>query len=523
MFEDVFDKIFKKYVQTDTFRLPMCVKELRLFTQKICQSLLEDLSNNQSGTVSQITTKSSSWSSSTGSSKLRSISLSPSKSPKLTSPSKNAPIGLNSLSKTFNIIKIVGQGNFGRVFKLENKFDHRLFALKQILITPREDLKKVLQEVENLSRAGKHKNIVKYLDCFLIQEESGEIDIKEDTEFPSSDFTDERRNYDQTDSVSFINFQDDASDIRQIILSDADRDLEVKSPKRRKSLSVAEIDRPDSAGYSRTITCICIKMEFCDFTLDHLMTTMKTNRSKFMSAQDLFANAHLLVGEFKEDKINAKFGVFSPLFILKQLLEGLSFIHKLDIVHRDLKPANIFVMNNGNVKIGDFGLSKDLSKESGMSKLYAAGTRFYMAPEFANCHQNYDGGPEEEVVFPPADMYSLGMVLLKMLGFLETSDSEMMRLGDRIRKNFKREIGTFLKQSFIEDLAIGTTQGNLSPMRRRIYLPLLTTFLEDILTSVLDPRPRNRLSAARGQQLVGDIFNEIFCGNDFFRPKIGAK
>ena len=100
------------------------------------------------------------------------------------------------------------------------------------------------------------------LDSFLIlsQEESGEIDIKEDTEFSSSDFTDERRNYDQTDSVSFINFQDDASDIRQIILSDADRDLEVKSLKRRKSLSVAEIDRPDSAGYSRTITCICIKV-----------------------------------------------------------------------------------------------------------------------------------------------------------------------------------------------------------------------------------------------------------------------
>ena len=168
MFEDVFDKIFKKYVQTDTFRLPMCVKELRLFTQKICLSLLEDLSNNQSGTVNT-TTNSSSWTSSIGSSKLRSISLSPSKSPKLVSPSKNAPIGLNSLSKTFNILKIVGQGNFGRVFKLENKFDHRLFALKQILITPREDLKKVLQEVENLSRAGKHKNIVKYLDCFLIQ------------------------------------------------------------------------------------------------------------------------------------------------------------------------------------------------------------------------------------------------------------------------------------------------------------------------------------------------------------------
>ena len=168
MFEDVFDKIFKKYVHTDTFRLPMCVKELRLFTHKICLTLLEEVSNNQSAPTTTTTTNSSSWSSS-GGSKLRSLSLSPSKSPKLASPSKNAPIGLNSLSKTFNILKIVGQGNFGRVFKLENKFDHRLFALKQILITPREDLKKVLQEVENLSRAGKHKNIVKYLDCFLIQ------------------------------------------------------------------------------------------------------------------------------------------------------------------------------------------------------------------------------------------------------------------------------------------------------------------------------------------------------------------
>ena len=102
-----------------------------------------------------------------------------------------------------------------------------------------------------------------------IQEESGEIDIKEDngevSEFLSSDFTDERHNYDQTDSISFINFQDDASDIRQIILSDADRELEVKSPKRRKSLSVAEIDRPDSAGYSRTITCICIKVNNKNF------------------------------------------------------------------------------------------------------------------------------------------------------------------------------------------------------------------------------------------------------------------
>ena len=40
----------------------------------------------------------------------------------------------------------------------------------------------------------------------------------------------------------------------------------------------------------------------------------------------------------------------------------------------------------------------------------------------------------------------LGMVLVKMLGFLEMNDSEMLRIGDKIRKNFKREIESFLKQ-----------------------------------------------------------------------------
>ena len=121
-------------------------------------------------------------------------------------------------------------------------------------------------------------------------------------------------------------------------------------------------------------------MEFCDFTLDQLMTTLKFHKPEFTTTQDLFNNIHLFFEEFNEHKISAKFGLFSPLFIVRQLLEGLSFIHQLGIVHRDLKPANIFIMNSGNVKIGDFGLSKDLSKESGLSKLYAAGTRFYMAP-----------------------------------------------------------------------------------------------------------------------------------------------
>ena len=164
-------------------------------------------------------------------------------------------------------------------------------------------------------------------------------------------------------------------------------------------------------------------MEFCDFTLDQLLTSLKSHRDDYLSVEGLFCQISSLP-EFQDQKINAKFGIFSPLFIIRQLLEGLSFIHSLGIVHRDLKPANIFIMNNGSVKIGDFGLSKDLSKESGLSRLYGAGTRFYMAPEFASEQFETDQA-DVGIVFPSSDMFSFGKSDLdSMISIADSFDQE---------------------------------------------------------------------------------------------------
>ena len=249
MFEETFDVVFNKYVQTESFRLPLSLKELRLFCLKICCSLKEDSAQSEPGRISRSQSapdSSSPLSESTGSNQR----------------SRNVPIGYNSLSKTFNILKIVGKGNFGRVFKAENKFDHRLFALKQIPITPREDLSKVLQEVENLSKAGKHKNIVKYLDCFLIQEEEKQTEDNTD-EHSEESYISYRESQDrETTCDSFINFQEDVSgcEMKEVLLSG-----EVQLGNcRRKIISITEpshlADRPASAGYSRTLSCICIKV-----------------------------------------------------------------------------------------------------------------------------------------------------------------------------------------------------------------------------------------------------------------------
>ena len=44
--------------------------------------------------------------------------------------------------------------------------------------------------------------------------------------------------------------------------------------------------------------------------------------------------------------------------IIKQLCIGIKEIHDNKIIHRDLKPENIFINKNMNIKIGDFGISK---------------------------------------------------------------------------------------------------------------------------------------------------------------------
>jgi hypothetical protein len=85
------------------------------------------------------------------------------------------------------------------------------------------------------------------------------------------------------------------------------------------------------------------------------------------------------------------------------LARAVGYLHDHGIVHRDLKPANIFV-ENGVVKVGDYGLCKFISGSQRNAQTQSVGTVHYMAPEISSGNYNKQ-----------IDIYASGIILYEML------------------------------------------------------------------------------------------------------------
>jgi len=94
---------------------------------------------------------------------------------------------------------------------------------------------------------------------------------------------------------------------------------------------------------------------------------------------------------------------------VRQILEGLNYLHERDIIHRDIKGANILVDNKGGIKISDFGISKkvddNLLTGNRVNRPSLQGSVFWMAPEVV----------KQSVHTKKADIWSVGCLVVEML------------------------------------------------------------------------------------------------------------
>jgi len=101
---------------------------------------------------------------------------------------------------------------------------------------------------------------------------------------------------------------------------------------------------------------------------------------------------------------NERFTTASIVKIMSQILDALDYSHRQGVIHRDIKPANIFMLPDGSVKVGDFGIAH--IEASNLTQVGAVmGTPAYMSPE------QILGLP----VDGRSDLFSAGVILYQFL------------------------------------------------------------------------------------------------------------
>ena len=378
----------------------------------------------------------------------------------------------------FEVIKKLGQGGEGAVFKAKNKWDQQCYAIKRIIINVYEqgELNEVTdnlkKEVYFLSR-NRCPYIVRYYQAW--QEDYNKEDFKDESDFEDYDeptstiqrktsFEEKSRNTleknetsqkfcyasdgvaDEHSSSNDDNEENESKDddnnsndeedeynnleAKGLGIWDDDED-ELDKNKKKKKKEKNKIwdddsnDSDDNDGNDNNKNKKNNKYinKYKNKNKSKNKSKKKKKKQVLYIQMELCDNNTLRdaidKGQLKSDDMKWR--------LISQILEGVEYIHHNKYIHRDLKPGNIFLDDNYDVKIGDFGLvqtfdkKKEANNNSSSSNLInynnlqyfnfggelltvGIGTKYYCSPEQEKS-KNYDS---------KTDIYSLGIIIFEM-------------------------------------------------------------------------------------------------------------
>ncbi len=134
-------------------------------------------------------------------------------------------------------------------------------------------------------------------------------------------------------------------------------------------------------------------------------------------------------GDLQSRVFKGSFTIAETYQILKGLLVGLTAIHEAGIIHRDIKLENIWLDDQNNPMIGDFGLATEASDKERIAII--AGSPLYISPEAWYYHKSINN-EEKQTLFEnlsaKMDVYALGLVFGVLLFQLQPQFNPFTRV-----------------------------------------------------------------------------------------------
>uniref|UniRef100_A0A3Q2UMG0 Eukaryotic translation initiation factor 2-alpha kinase 1 n=1 Tax=Fundulus heteroclitus TaxID=8078 RepID=A0A3Q2UMG0_FUNHE len=376
----------------------------------------------------------------------------------------------------------LGKGSYGNVFKVVNKLDGQYYAVKKILIkrVSKEDCMKVLREVKVLSSL-QHVNIVGYHTAWM---EHVQPAAHPESQLPALESPGQKVGFDDSldnsSTSSSIVFQSrsqagagaassakgapaETQPVRTLV---SRQDRQIVCPKavqrvpenyvpcvflgqgeHRNSSKCPAMgwDRSPMLDEESSRSSIELNNNSC---LDQQWAELRTRRPSKDVQFHLMLYIQMQLCERslkdwisernsrpKEEQISGSpydcVDAEHTLNLLRNILQGVEYIHSRGIMHRDLKPRNIFLHGHEcHVRIGDFGLAcrdmivdghkRTISPGGESTHTSGVGTFVYAAPEQLN-GSHYDS---------KSDMYSIGVLALELFQPFGTEMERVRTLGD---------------------------------------------------------------------------------------------